>query len=91
MPLLQSMEAAARIGWNPHLYDPKLAGRLHRVRAPTLVVWGKADGFIPAETGERWIELIAGARLETIPNCGHLAVLERPDELARLVAAFLRN
>jgi pimeloyl-ACP methyl ester carboxylesterase len=90
MPLLQSMEAAARIGWNPHLYDPKLAGRLHRVKAPTLVVWGEADGFIPAETGERWIELIAGARLETIPNCGHLAVLERPDELARLVAAFLR-
>ncbi len=91
MPLLQSMEAAARIGWNPHLYDPKLAGRLHRVTAPTLVVWGEADGFILAETGERWIELIAGARLELISNCGHLPVLERPDELARLVTAFLRS
>jgi pimeloyl-ACP methyl ester carboxylesterase len=91
MPLLQSMEAAARIGWNPHLYDPKLAGRLHRVKAPALVVWGEADGFIPAETGERWLELVAGARLELIPSCGHLPVLERPDELARLVTAFLRG
>jgi pimeloyl-ACP methyl ester carboxylesterase len=89
VPLLQSMEAAARIGWNPHLYDPKLAGRLHRVRAPTLLVWGDRDGFIVPDTGERWIELIPGARGRTIPDCGHLPVLEKPAELARIVIEFL--
>ena len=89
VPLLQSMEAAARIGWNPHLYDPKLAGRLHRVRAPTLVVWGEQDGFIPPDTAERWGELVRGSRIETIPGCGHLPVLERPGELATKVLAFL--
>ena len=91
MPLLQSMEAAARIGWNPHLYDPKLAGRLHRVRAPTLVVWGEQDTFLVPEDAERWIELIAGARLETIGGCGHLPVLEQPDKLAALIVSFLRE
>jgi pimeloyl-ACP methyl ester carboxylesterase len=91
LPLLQSMEAAARVGWNPYLHDPKLPGRLHRVRAPTLVVWGERDGFIPLEQGERYAALIASARLEVIPDCGHLPVLERPEELARLVADFLRR
>lgn len=91
MPLLQSMEAGARIGWNPYMHDPKLAGRLHRVKAPTLIVWGNQDGFIPLEQGERYAELIAGARLETLEGCGHLPVLERPDELARLVTGFLRG
>jgi pimeloyl-ACP methyl ester carboxylesterase len=91
MPLLQSMEAGARIGWNPYMQDPKLAGRLHRVTAPTLVLWGEQDRFIPRAQGERYAELIGGgARLELIGGCGHLAPLERPDELARIVVAFLR-
>jgi pimeloyl-ACP methyl ester carboxylesterase len=91
MPLLQAMEASARVGWNPHLHDPKLPGRLHRVRAPTLVIWGERDGLFPPRHAERWIELIAGARLETIPGCGHLPALENPTELARIAAPFLRG
>lgn len=89
LPLLQAMEVGARVGWNPYMHDPKLPGRLHRVRARTLVVWGEEDGFIPVEQGRRYAELISGARLETIPDCGHLPVLERPAELARLVRAHL--
>lgn len=89
MPLLQAMESSARIGWNPYMHDPKLAGRLHRVRAKTLLVWGEQDGFMPLEYGRRYAELIPGARLETIPASGHLPVLERPGELATLVADFL--
>jgi pimeloyl-ACP methyl ester carboxylesterase len=90
LPLLQAMETAARIGWNPYLHDPKLPGRLHRVRAPTLVVWGERDGFIPRSQGEHFVELIAGARLEIIQGCGHLPVLESSEELARLTIEFLR-
>jgi pimeloyl-ACP methyl ester carboxylesterase len=90
MPLLQSMEAGARIGWNPYMHDPKLADRLHRVRAPTLVVWGERDDFVPRAQGERYTELIPGARFELLTACGHLPVLEKPDDLARIVTAFLR-
>lgn len=90
MPLLQSMEVAARLGWNPHLYDPKLASRLHRARVPALLIWGERDGFIPAERADRWLELLPDARLEVIAGCGHLPILERPDEMARLTLRFLR-
>lgn len=89
LPLLQAMEASARIGWNPHLHDPKLAGRLHRVRARTLVVRGERDGFMPAAHAERYASLVPGARLETIPGCGHLPSLEAPGALAGLVRAHL--
>jgi pimeloyl-ACP methyl ester carboxylesterase len=91
MPLLQSMEAGARIGWNPYMHDPKLAARLHRVRARTLVVWGERDEFVPRVQGERYAELIPDARLEILNDCGHLPVLEKADDLARIVTAFLRG
>ncbi|MGH2728825.1 MAG: alpha/beta fold hydrolase [Actinomycetota bacterium] len=91
MPLLQAMEASARVGWNPHMHDPKLPGRLHRVRAPTLVIWGDRDGLMPLEHADRWLELIAGARLEVIPGCGHLAAIENPSALAEIVIGFLRG
>jgi pimeloyl-ACP methyl ester carboxylesterase len=89
LPLLQAMEAGARIGWNPYMADPKLAGRLHRVKARTLVVHGDEDGFMPRPPVERYAELIDGALFVTIPSCGHLPVLERPAELAALVRKHL--
>lgn len=91
MPLLQAMEASARIGWNPYMTDPKLAGRLHRIRARTLVVRGAQDAFMPAEHVERYASLIPGARMETIEACGHLPVLEQPGALSRLCATFLSS
>src|SRR5439155_164641 len=44
---LRALEAAAKVGWNPYLHDPKLEGRLRRVTAPTLVLWGRQDGLVP--------------------------------------------
>jgi pimeloyl-ACP methyl ester carboxylesterase len=88
MPLLQAMEASARIGWNPYMQDPKLAGRLHRVRARTLVVRGGEDRFMPSEHVTRYASLIPGAQIQTIASCGHLPVLERPAELAALCRTF---
>ena len=83
------MEAVAKVGWNPYLHDPKLAARLHRVQASTLVVWGRQDGITPLAYGERYRDLIPGARLAVIDRCGHLPSLEQPEQLARLIGEFL--
>jgi pimeloyl-ACP methyl ester carboxylesterase len=88
---LRALEAAAKIGWNPYLHDPKLEGRLWRVTAPTLVVWGRQDGLVPPVYGERYRDRIPGARLEVIEGCGHLPQIERPAELAAAVLGFLRS
>ena len=86
---LRALEAAAKVGWNPYLHDPKLEGRLRRVTAPTLVLWGRQDGLVPPVYGERYRERIPGARLHVIERCGHLPAIERPAEFAEAVLGFL--
>jgi len=88
-PMLQALAATARIGWNPYLHDPKLRGRLGRVGAPTLVVHGVCDGIVPRAHAEAYVAGLADARLVDLEGAAHMAVLERPDELAALVRRHL--
>ena len=89
LPQFKAMEAAARVGWNPYLHDPKLEGRLWRVKAKTLVLWGKQDGLVPLAYGERYRDRIVGARLEVIDHCGHLPPVEKPAAFADAALRFL--
>ena len=47
--------------------------------------------MVPAAYGPAWRDAIAGSRLTTIPNAGHLAGLEQPDAFANLVREFIRG
>ena len=87
---LKALEASAKIGWNPYLHDPKLERRLRRVRARTLVLWGRQDGLVPLVYGERYRARIPGAVLEVLDRCGHLPPIERPAEFAEAVLRFLQ-
>ena len=68
----------ARIAWH-RPYDVKLPKWLHRVAAPTLVVWGDKDRLIPVEQAATWVELIPGAEVKIIPGVGHLLFNESRD------------
>ncbi|HUI27799.1 MAG TPA: alpha/beta hydrolase [Candidatus Kryptonia bacterium] len=81
----------ARLAWNPYLYNPKLERRLARITAPTLVVWGEQDGFLPLAYGEAYARAIPAARLQTVPNCGHLVPFEQTDEFVGHVSEFIRR
>jgi pimeloyl-ACP methyl ester carboxylesterase len=89
MPLVQSMAATAKLGWNPYLHNPKLPGRLRRITAPTLVVAGAADRFTPRAHADAYTAGIAGARLVVIEGAGHMVPMERPEELSAAVREFL--
>ena len=78
----------ARLAWNPFCCNPKLQRRLHRVTAPTLVLWGSDDRLVPLAHGERYRDLIAGARLEIIEDCGHAPVLEQPERTVEAIGRF---
>ena len=60
-----------------------------QITAPTLVIWGEADQWIPAARGAELARRIPGARLEILPGAGHLVQEDRPDELARLLCGHL--
>jgi pimeloyl-ACP methyl ester carboxylesterase len=81
-------EMTFRIAWKPYMYGPTLPYLLGAVTTPTLVVWGARDEIVPRECGERYAKSLANARLEIVEEAGHFVDMEKPDELARLVARF---
>lgn len=89
LPIYKSLSATAKLGWDPYLHNPKLRGRLRRITAPTLVVRGAADTFLPPEHTRAYADEIPGARLVVVDRAAHLLPLERPDELTRLVRELL--
>jgi pimeloyl-ACP methyl ester carboxylesterase len=69
--------------------DKGLAKRLHRIEAPTLVIWGRQDRLIPVVYAEEFGRRIADARVEILDDCGHIPQLEQPEKTFALVSAFL--
>jgi pimeloyl-ACP methyl ester carboxylesterase len=69
--------------------DKGLARRIHRVTAPTLVIWGTRDGVISPSYADEFAGRIRGARVERIEGAGHLPHLEQPEAVARLMADFV--
>jgi pimeloyl-ACP methyl ester carboxylesterase len=87
----RNREATARYGWSPFLHDPKLKGRLHRIRIPTLFLWGTSDRILSEAYGRAYCAAIPKARFEPIERAGHFPHLEQPEEFARRLFAFIAN
>jgi pimeloyl-ACP methyl ester carboxylesterase len=82
----RASEAAARAFWP--LGNTRLDKRLSLIAAPTLLIWGEDDRVMPRRYADRFAAAIAGrTEVELIPGAGHLAELDKPDEVA---AAILR-
>ncbi|MGH7022997.1 MAG: alpha/beta fold hydrolase [Caulobacteraceae bacterium] len=65
-----------------------LSERLYRIKARTVIVWGESDRMIPPVYGPAFAAAIAGARLVTVPESGHMVILEKPAEVAQAVATL---
>jgi pimeloyl-ACP methyl ester carboxylesterase len=84
--LMWSMGATGKFIWP--IPDKGLKKRIHRVSAPTLVVWGKEDRLVPAVYADEFTRRIAGARVQTVEGTGHAPHLEQPERVARMVREF---
>jgi pimeloyl-ACP methyl ester carboxylesterase len=71
--------------------DQGLAKRLHRMTAPTLIVFGREDGVIPSVYGQEFAHRIASSRLELIDQCGHIPHVEAFDRTRDVVSEFLAS
>ncbi len=64
---------------------PDATSVLASISCPTLVLCGAQDTWSPPERHERLAELIPGAVLRIVDDCGHMSTMERPlDVLAAL-------
>ncbi len=69
--------------------DTGLVRRLHRIVAPTLIVWGEQDRLIPVGYADEFSSRIRRSRVLIVPDCGHIPQVERPDVVIPQVGAFL--
>jgi 3-oxoadipate enol-lactonase len=64
---------------------------LSTFKIPTLFLFGKEDGQIPAELGQMAQKLIPGSRYAEVAGSGHSTYFEKPDDFNRIVLGFLRE
>ncbi len=87
--LTWAMGATGKFIWP--IPDKGLGKRIHRVTAPTLLVWGAADRLVPRAYAQEFAGRLPDARLEVVAGAGHAPHLEQPEATARIVQAFLKS
>jgi 2-hydroxy-6-oxo-6-(2'-aminophenyl)hexa-2,4-dienoate hydrolase len=92
-----SIEPARRRAYGAIMQWIRAAGGLFyapefisRVACPTLVVSGKNDKVVPLANAYRFLELIGRSWGYIIPDCGHWAMIERPDDFSHAAVSFLQ-
>jgi pimeloyl-ACP methyl ester carboxylesterase len=86
--LARASEAAARLLWPTG--DLGLRKRLHRIQAPTLVLWGAEDRIVPPSYAKRFSSALGGwVEVRELAGAGHMAELDQPDAVAAAIERFL--
>ena len=68
-----------------------LRDKLHKIKAPTLLIWGKEDKVTPAFVGEEFHQLIENSRLHLVSECGHAPMMEHPEVFNQHLENFLKE
>lgn len=67
-----------------------LRALLPGVRAPVLLVWGERDELVSIRVAEEWRRHLSDVRFVRL-RCGHVPMLETPDELVAHMLLFLED
>ncbi|MGI5489526.1 alpha/beta fold hydrolase [Microtetraspora malaysiensis] len=71
-----------------HGMDP-LWRDLHKIKSPTLLLWGRDDRTITLDGAQIMLKQIRDVQLHVFGKCGHWVQLERQRDFERLVLDFL--
>ena len=64
---------------------------LAAIRCPTLVLVGEQDGLTPPDRAAEIANGISGARLVTVPECGHMSACEQPQKVTKALLELLQG
>ncbi len=78
-----------RIGRGPEAFLPGQAAA--RIRQPTLLLWCDQDRVIDPSALDLYGERIPQAVKVRLSDCGHMSIMERPDDVAAAVDHLIRN
>ncbi len=68
-----------------------LANDLHKIKIPTLLIWGLNDTITPPMVAHEFHRLIPNSKLSFIDKCCHAPMMERPEEFKEVLSDFLRK
>jgi pimeloyl-ACP methyl ester carboxylesterase len=85
----QHLATAGKFLWP--IPDRGLKKRIHRIKAPTLLLWGQSDGLVPPIYAQEFHRHIPGAHIAMMQRCGHMPMYEDPAGFVKTVAAFLKG
>lgn len=69
----------------------QVVAHLPRIKAPTLITWGRDDRVSPLDIGLLPMRMIPNAELHVFPNCGHWAMIECKARFESLVTRFIQD
>jgi pimeloyl-ACP methyl ester carboxylesterase len=69
-----------------HLFD-----QVERLTLPTLVMYGGCDKLLPTQHVPNWARRLPAGELEVIERCGHMPIIEKPEQVVTRMKAFLRR
>lgn len=74
-------------------YRGQAVSALNRLRLredlPVMAIWGECDGIIPVAHAHAAHEARTDARLEVLPDVGHFAQVEAPEQVVELIEDFI--
>jgi len=68
-----------------------LANELHKIKVPTLLVWGLNDTITPPLVAHEFNRLIPNSKLRFIDKCCHAPMMENPEKFNAILEAFLEE
>ncbi|NLD77391.1 MAG: alpha/beta fold hydrolase [Acidimicrobiales bacterium] len=71
------------------LAAPDQVATLAKIKAPTLITWGRDDRVTPLDSMLVPMRVIRNCELHVFPDCGHWAMIERKAEFERVTLEFL--
>ncbi|MFM8460243.1 MAG: alpha/beta fold hydrolase, partial [Chthoniobacterales bacterium] len=67
------------------------AENLRGIRCPALIACGREDAWGSADEHRTMAAMVPHATLAIIETCGHMAPMEQPDEVNRLLVEWMQN
>lgn len=64
---------------------------LSKITQPVCLIWGKQDNVTPPEVAEDMNKFLPNSELYWIDQCGHAAMMEKPDEFNEILYSWLKK
>ena len=68
-----------------------MANDLPKMKIPTAIIWGNQDTVTPPDVAKEFHKLLPNSNLYWIDKCGHVPMMEHPQEFNKIMYKWLTN